>query len=238
MWSSTNRHPRRPYNLIMCPLRRQKHICRECTQANPCYRVNLLTLIFPHHTSDEQPANRMWQRVTVATPHPVFKVMETCTKRDRSGIRWDWNLTFCFCCFECFAGQFVAVNELSDIKFPGTNIQASVANLQSAWIIVCSCQDVFNLSLAFFMQKQRHMACKYQLNVTFIRQWLNPCVWCPQSQPATHAHICKHTLNLCLSNIQFWVSISILPPEVHLWMHCATTSSFILMYVWAYVSCI
>lgn len=141
----------------------------------------------------------------------------------------------CFYCFECFAGQFVAVNELSDIKLPGTNIQASAGNLHyiSAWIIVCNCQDVFNLSLAFCMQKQRHMACKYQLNVTFIRQWINPCVLCPQ-KPASYT--CTHLQTL--SNIQFWVSISILPPEVHLWMHYATTSSFILMYVWAYVSCI
>ncbi len=162
---------------------------------------------------------------------------------NKTGSLWDLqrlDIKFCFCCFECFAGQFVAVNELSDIKLPGTNIQASAANLHyiSAWIVVCNCQDLFNLSLAFCMQKQQHMACKYQLNVTFIRQWINLCVWCPQSQPATHAHICKHTLNLCLSNIQFWVSISILPPEVHFWMHYATTSSFILMYVWAYVSCI
>lgn len=76
------------------------------------------------------------------------------------------------------------------------------------------------------MQKHRHMACKYQLNVTFIRHWINPCVWCPQSHPATHGHICKHTLNLCLSNIQFWVSISILSSEVHFWMHYANHIEF------------
>ncbi len=60
-------------------------------------------------------------------PASCFQGYGNKTGSLRDPLRLD--ITICFCCFECFAGQFVAVNELSDIKFPGTNIQASVANL-------------------------------------------------------------------------------------------------------------